>query len=160
MGIEIERKFLVVGDGWRSGATAAALRQGYLSSTPERIVRVRLEGERGALTVKGLSRGATRDEFEYEIPAADAKDMLERLCERPLLEKTRWTLEHAGRTWQVDQFHGENDGLVVAEVELARESDVVDLPPWAGREVTGDARYYNVSLVRRPYRAWPSDERG
>ena len=158
MGTEIERKFLVSGEGWRRGAKAAPIRQGYLSSTPARTVRVRLEGERGAITVKGLTTGATRDEFEYEIPAADAREMLERLCERPLLEKTRWTVVHAGRAWQVDEFHGDNAGLIVAEVELERESDVVDLPPWAGREVTADARFYNVNLVKRPDRAWTSDE--
>ena len=159
MGTEIERKFLVVGDDWRLGATPVPIRQGYLSSTPERTVRVRLEGERGVLTVKGLTTGATRDEFEYEIPAADAREMLERLCERPLLEKTRWTRVHAGRTWQVDEFHGDNAGLIVAEVELERESDVVALPPWAGPEVTADARYYNANLARRPYRGWAGSDR-
>ena len=158
MATEIERKFLVVGDDWRCGATATAIRQGYLSSTPERTVRIRLEGDRGTITVKGLTRGATRDEFEYAIPAADATEMLDRLCEKPLLEKTRWTVDHGGRTWQIDVFHGENEGLIVAEVELERESDVVALPPWAGREVTGDDRFYNVSLVRRPFRRWPPDE--
>lgn len=159
MGTEIERKFLVVGEDWRRGSTAVPIRQGYLSSTPERTVRIRLEGGRGVLTVKGLSIGATRPEYEYAIPAADATEMLDRLCGKPLLEKTRWAVEHDGRTWHVDEFHGDNAGLVVAEIELARESEVVALPPWAGREVTGEDRYYNVNLARRPWRDWTSDER-
>lgn len=154
MGTEIERKFLVVGDAWRRGAKGTPYRQGYLSSTPERTVRVRLEGRRGVLTVKGRTRGAVRDEFEYEIPARDAKAMLDGLCGKPLVEKTRYAVRHGGRTWHVDAFHGENDGLVVAEIELGRESERFEKPPWAGREVTGDARYYNVNLVRRPYRSW------
>ena len=159
MGIEIERKFRVVGDDWRRNAVGTPIRQGYLSSAPERSVRVRLEGERGLITVKGLSTGATRAEYEYEIPADDAREMLERLCEKPLLEKTRWTIEHEGRTWQVDEFRGENAGLVVAELELERESEAFARPTWAGREVTGDTGYYNVNLVRRPFRSWPSEER-
>jgi adenylate cyclase len=150
MGVEIERKFLVRGDGWKQGR-GVLLRQGYLSSVPERTVRVRLEGRRGTLTVKGLTRGSTRLEFEYSIPAADARALL-KLCAPPLLEKTRRRVRFGGRVWDVDEFHGDHAGLVVAEVELPRADAKVVLPPWAGKEVTGDARYYNANLARRPWR--------
>lgn len=152
MGLEIERKFLVVGRAWRK-RPGVRLRQGYLSSVPERTVRIRLEGRKGWITVKGLTKGSTRQEFEYPIPAADAKALL-RLCERPLLEKTRRRVPFAGRTWDVDEFHGDNAGLVVAEIELPRADAKVGLPPWAGREVTGDPRYYNANLAKEPWRRW------
>jgi adenylate cyclase len=151
--LEIERKFLVTGDAWRS-APGTLLRQGYLSSVPERTVRVRLEDGRGTLTVKGLGAGAVREEFEFEIPADDARALLDRLCERPILEKTRRRVAHAGRTWEVDEFHGENAGLVVAEVELESADAAVVLPPWAGAEVTADPRYANANLARAPFRTW------
>ncbi|HXX92004.1 MAG TPA: CYTH domain-containing protein [Planctomycetota bacterium] len=154
MGKEIERKYLVTGDGWREGASGRVFRQGYLSSRKERTVRVRTDGEKGTLTVKGPSTGAARDEFEYEIPLADAQEMLDRLCERPLIEKTRYVVPFGGRRWEVDVFAGDNLGLVVAEVELESESAPLELPPWAGREVTDDPRYYNANLIRTPYRSW------
>jgi adenylate cyclase len=154
MGQEIERKFLVVGDGWRPGARGQRFRQGYLSSTRERTVRVRVHGDRAALTIKGPARGIVRPEFEYEIPVADAEILLDTLCERPLIEKTRWFVEFGGLSWEIDEFAGENAGLVMAEVELEREDQPFDLPPWAGAEVTHDARYQNASLVRHPYARW------
>jgi adenylate cyclase len=150
--LEIERKFLVRGDAWRKGR-GVLLRQGYLSTVPERTVRVRLEGRRGTITVKGLSRGAVRTEFEYPLPAKDARELLA-MCEPPLLEKTRRRVRFGGRVWDVDEFHGDNAGLVVAEVELPRADAKVKLPPWAGVEVTGDPRYYNSNLARAPYRTW------
>ena len=153
MATEIERKFLVVGDAWQNG-TGTLYRQGYLSTAHERTVRVRIEGERGTLTVKGPSRGATRTEFEYGIPAADALAMLDTLCERPLVEKRRHRVEYAGLVWEVDEFLGDNEGLVVAEIELETEDQALTLPPWIGDEVTHDPRYYNSNLVRRPYREW------
>jgi CYTH domain-containing protein len=153
MSKEIERKFLVEGDRWRT-AKGTTYRQGYLSTVKERSVRVRLAGDKAFLTIKGLTKGATRSEYEYEIPVRDAEEMLDKLCERPLIEKRRYKIEHAGLTWEVDEFFGENQGLVVAEVELKSEDQAIDRPPWIGKEVTDDPRYYNVNLVKHPYREW------
>jgi len=154
MGIEIERKFLLANDGWRNLGTATLLRQGYLCADPVRTVRVRIEGEQGVLTIKSKSEGASRGEWEYPIPLLDAAELLERLCERPLVEKTRRRIEHAGFTWEVDEFLGENAGLVVAEIELPAEDTVFDKPDWIGQEVTGEKRYYNSSLIKAPYSTW------
>ncbi len=154
MGTEIERKFLVRGDGWRQGAAGTRYRQGYLSTAAERNVRVRLAGARGFLTVKGRAEGLTRLEFEYEIPAADAERLLDELCRKPLIEKTRFVVEHRGATWEIDEFEGVNAGLVVAEVELEDEDQEVDLPPWVGAEVSEDPRYLNASLVDKPFATW------
>lgn len=153
MGREIERKFRVTGEGWKS-AEGVPFRQGYLSTDKERTVRVRIEGERAVLTVKGLTEGLTRREFEYEIPLAEAAEMLDELCERPLIEKRRHTLDHAGHTWEVDEFLGENAGLVVAEIELESEGESFERPDWLGEEVSDDPRYYNANLVREPYPTW------
>jgi CYTH domain-containing protein len=154
MANEIERKFLVVGNEWKGLAAGAPYRQGYLSTVKERTVRVRTIGPRGMLTVKGLTRGVTRLEFEYDIPAADANRMLDDLCERPLIEKVRYTLHAGAITWQIDEFTGENRGLVVAEVELSAADQAFDRPPWLGDEVSSDPRYFNANLVRHPYRSW------
>ncbi|MEM7583958.1 MAG: CYTH domain-containing protein [Acidobacteriota bacterium] len=154
MGTEIERKFLVDGDGWREGAVGTVYRQGYLSTAVERNVRVRLKGDRGILTVKGRAEGLTRLEFEYEIPTADAEHMLDALCLEPLIEKTRYKIEYGGAVWEVDEFAGVNAGLVVAEVELESEEQAVELPPWVGREVSGDPRYLNSNLVEKPFSSW------
>jgi adenylate cyclase len=151
---EIERKFLVSGDDWREGATGTGFRQGYLSTVKERTVRVRTTDDRGFLTVKGITVGATRAEYEYEIPFADATAMLDDLCERPLISKTRYRIDHAGHTWDIDEFHDENDGLVIAEVELGSEDEEVDLPDWVGAEVTDDPRYFNANLIDHPYGEW------
>jgi adenylate cyclase len=153
MGREIERKFLVQGGDWKRGADAVAMRQGYLSTDPERVVRVRIEGERAALTVKGKSSGAVRGEWEYAIPKADAEELLA-LCLRPLIEKTRHRVRHAGMLWEVDEFHGDNAGLVVAEIELETEEQGFDKPHWVAEEVTHDARYFNSNLLRHPYTSW------
>jgi len=154
MGIEIERKFLVAGDAWREGARGIFYCQGYLSTAKERTVRVRIAGNQGFLTIKGESAGAARAEYEYEIPAADAREMLDRLCVKPLIEKTRYTVEFAGWRWEIDEFTGENEGLIVAEIEFPDHYTRIELPPWAGREVTGDSRYYNSSLAGNPWRSW------
>jgi adenylate cyclase len=154
MATEIERKFLVRNDTWRDGARGVAYRQGYLSTDPERTVRVRIAGERAFLTIKGRTRGATRAEFEYPIPVADAARLLDQLCRRPLVEKTRYTLRHGAHEWVLDEFHGDNRGLLLAEVELASEDEAFALPPWAGEEVTHDPRYYNANLIAHPYRGW------
>lgn len=154
MSVEIERKFLVRGDGWRALGQGVLLRQGYLSSNPERVVRVRIEGDGAVLTIKGRSVGATRGEWEYPIPVADAQEFLDGLCERPIIEKTRYRIEFEGMTWEVDEFMGDNAGLVVAEIELATEDQVFVKPEWVGDEVTDDARYFNSNLIRRPYLSW------
>ncbi len=154
MAKEIERKFLVNGDEWRKGATGSVYHQGYLCHTPERTVRVRLATGRGFVTIKGVTKGAVRDEFEYEVPAADAKAMLAHLCEKPLIEKTRYLVKHAGLTWEIDEFHGDNAGLIVAEVELQSADQQIEKPAWIGLEVTDDPRYYNANLVNRPFKAW------
>ena len=154
MGTEIERKFLLAGDGWRSGAEGKLYRQGYLSTASERNVRVRVIGDRGYLTVKGRSEGISRLEFEYEIPLADADSLLDELCLAPLIEKTRFEVEHRGLTWEIDEFAGDNAGLIVAEVELESADQAVELPPWIGREVSDDPRYLNSNLVANPYTRW------
>ena len=151
---EIERKFLVQKDPAWTSLPGTKYRQGYLNTTKERIVRVRTIGDQGYLTVKGLTVGATRLEFEYEIPLADADTMLDDLCERPLIEKRRYKVEHNDLTWEIDEFFGENDGLIVAEVELESEEQSFQKPPWIGEEVTGDPRYFNSNLVQHPYTAW------
>ncbi|NUQ73171.1 MAG: CYTH domain-containing protein [Polyangiaceae bacterium] len=154
MGTEIERKFLVVGDAWREGASGVVYRQGYLCTTPDRTVRVRVGGAKGYLTVKGSRKGVSRLEFEFEVPLADATVMLDELCIRPLIEKTRFRIEYEGLVWEVDEFAGANAGLVIAEVELLREDQEVKLPPWVGREVSTDDRYSNSNLAERPFSAW------
>jgi adenylate cyclase len=154
MGVEIERKFLLQGEAWRGLGQAVLLRQGYLSSARERVVRVRIEGEQAMLTIKGANVGATRGEWEYPIPLADAVELLDGLCEQPLIEKVRHRIEHAGMVWEVDEFLGANAGLVVAEIELASEDQPFEKPDWIGAEVSGDVRYYNANLIRHPFSQW------
>jgi len=154
MAIEIERKFLVVGEEWRRSASGRRYRQGYLSTDPSRAVRVRSVGDQGYLTIKGATQGATRDEYEYAIPVAEAEAMLDGLCLRPLIEKVRYAIPFEGRVWEVDEFLGENAGLVVAELELESEGQEVVMPAWIGEEVTDDPRYYNANLVRKPFCRW------
>jgi adenylate cyclase len=154
VGVEIERKFLLKGNAWRTLAQPVLLRQGYLSLDPARTVRVRIEGAAGTLTIKGKNAGATRGEWEYPVPVLEAAELLDNLCQRPLIEKYRRRIEYKGHTWEVDEFLGENAGLAVAEIELAREDEAFDKPDWIGEEVTGDARYYNSSLIRTPYSLW------
>ena len=152
---EIERKFLVAGEAWRNLATGALYRQGYLCDAPERTVRVRLAEGKGWLTIKGLTVDATRAEYEYEIPVAEAEALLDNLALKPLLEKIRYKIPHAGLTWEVDEFLGDNAGLIVAEVELTSATQTFSKPAWVGEEVTTDPRYFNSNLVRRPFRLWP-----
>lgn len=154
MGVEIERKFLVRDDSWKALGHGVLLQQGYLSSTPERTVRVRIEGESAMLTIKGRSAGATRSEWEYPIPMADAQVFLDKLCERPIIEKKRYRIQYDGMVWEVDEFLGENAGLVVAEIELSSEDQSFTKPAWIGEEVTLDPRYFNSSLIRNPYARW------
>lgn len=151
---EIERKFLVVGDEWRTLASGELYRQGYLSSAPERSVRVRATPRAGYLTIKGASVGATRAEYEYEIPRDEANEILDTLAERPLIEKLRYRIACGDVVFEIDEFLGENAGLVLAEVELGAENQEFERPGWLGEEVTGDPRYYNVNLARHPYSTW------
>ena len=154
MGKEIERKYLVKGSEFKNLAKGVSYRQGYLSTVKERTVRVRTIDDKGYLTIKGITVGATRVEYEYEIPASEANDMLSNLCEKPLIEKNRYKISHAGLTWEVDEFFGDNDGLVVAEVELESEDQKIELPSWVGEEVTSDVRYFNSNLTKNPYKNW------
>ncbi|EMI56038.1 CYTH domain-containing protein [Rhodopirellula sallentina] len=153
MGIEIERKFLVKDEGYRSD-DSTLLRQGYLSTVKERTVRVRIAGEKAFLTIKGVTEGATRSEYEYEIPVEDAAEMLDKLCPPPLIEKRRYRTEHEGMVWEVDEFFGANEGLVLAEIELNEEGQTFAKPSWLGDEVTEDRRYYNANLISNPYSKW------
>lgn len=152
MAIEIERKFLVAGTAW-CDATGVLFSQGYLNRDKERTVRVRIAGEKAFLTIKGLTKGASRAEYEYEIPVADGEQLL-KLCEKPIIEKIRRIVSHDGATWEVDEFLGENAGLVVAEIELQSEDQVFTRPEWLGEEVTHDSRYFNSSLANHPFSRW------
>jgi CYTH domain-containing protein len=154
MAVEIERKFLVKGDTWRSLGTGKLYRQGYIATVSGITVRVRVAGENGYLTIKGKTDGIAREEFEYPIPVEDAKIMLDTLCDRPLIEKIRYKIDLKNLIWEVDEFLGENQGLILAEVELTHENQTIELPDWIDREVTGDHRYYNASLVKYPYQQW------
>lgn len=159
MGKEIERKFLVKGDGWRT-PNGAHYRQGYLNLDKARTVRVRTvhdlaSGEQhGYLTIKGKSVGASRSEYEYEIPIEDAQELLDQLCHRPLIEKVRHRIPQGAVTWEIDEFLGENAGLIVAEVELEDVKQSFASPAWLGQEVTDDRRYFNSSLVEHPFSQW------
>mgnify|MGYP000674043178 FL=1 len=152
MGREIERKFKVKEGDWCK-QKAAKYRQGYLSTVKERTVRVRTVEDKGYLTIKGIAIGASRMEFEYEIPRQDADTLLE-ICEKPLIEKNRYKIKHGGFVWEVDEFFGENQGLIVAEIELESEDQTFSKPDWVGEEVTGDPRYFNSNLIKNPYTTW------
>lgn len=153
MGQEIERKFLVRGEAWRT-AEGVAYCQGYLNRDPERTVRVRVAGPKAWLTVKGSNQGATRAEFEYEIPLVDGQALLH-LCDGPRVLKVRHRVQVGATLWEVDEFFGDNAGLVVAEVELPAEDAPFERPDWLGAEVTGDPRYYNSNLAALPFTQWP-----
>ncbi len=153
MAAEIERKFLVKSGSWREGPAGEWICQGYLCTDPERTVRVRVKGDRGYLTVKGASRGIERAEFEYPVPLEDAKALLA-MCRGPLLEKVRHERQVGGHLWEIDEFRGENEGLVIAEIELEEEGEEFEMPEWAGEEVSEDPRYYNACLARHPWREW------
>ncbi|NJN86245.1 MAG: CYTH domain-containing protein [Leptolyngbyaceae cyanobacterium SL_7_1] len=154
MPTEIERKFLVNGDAWRSLGSGVVYRQGYLASDSRRSVRVRVAGDRGFLTIKGATVGIARAEYEYAIPLSDAEELLETLCDRPLIEKTRYSLTVEGLVWEVDEFMGDNQGLIVAEVELESADQRMPLPDWIGQEVSHDPRYFNSNLAKHPFRQW------
>lgn len=152
MAKEIERKFLVK-DSWQPQSAGIKIAQGYLSTVPERTVRVRIKGDKGYLTIKGKNVGVSRAEYEYEIPRQDAEEMLQ-LAEQPILVKTRYLEQQGEFTWEVDVFAGENQGLVVAEIELPAEDAEFSRPAWLGQEVSGDVRYYNANLIKFPFSLW------
>ncbi len=154
MAKEIERKYQVKLDAWVPQGEGIHFKQGYLNSQKERVVRVRIEGTRAKLTIKGITKGVTRSEFEYSIPVEDAALLLDNLCEQPLIDKHRHKEVHFGKTWEIDVFHGLNEGLVVAEIELASEDEAITLPAWAGAEVSSDPRYFNSNLLKNPYNTW------
>jgi CYTH domain-containing protein len=153
MSLEIERKFLLEGEGWRGLAPGQLYRQGYLSTVAERTVRVRIAGEKAMLTIKGKTVGVSRLELEYPIPLADAEHLLA-ICEQPLIEKTRYRIKHAEMIWEVDEFFGSNKGLLLAEIELSSEDQPFESPPWIGQEISGDPRYYNANLIAHPFTDW------
>ncbi|MCD6528012.1 MAG: CYTH domain-containing protein [Desulfuromonas sp.] len=155
MGIEIERKFLLKSDQWRQQTKSRSrFVQGYLSTVAERTVRVRVVAEQGWLTIKGKNDGARRSEYEYPIPVDEALEMLHNLCEQPLIDKWRHLLELDGKLWEIDEFLGDNAGLIVAEIELDDEDERFTRPAWLGDEVTSDPRYFNSSLIATPYGRW------
>jgi len=156
MAIEIERKFLVVGDGWRDQVEdEIRLVQGYLTADARTTVRVRIRGETAYLTIKGATQGISRLEFEYPIPVADAETLLHELAVSPLIEKIRYRVRHGGHLWELDVFAGANAGLVLAELELEAVDEVFARPDWLGAEVSDDPRYFNVNLAQWPYSDWP-----
>jgi adenylate cyclase len=155
VGKEIERKYLVNLDTWKPQGAGIHFRQGYLDAQKERVVRVRIEGDQAKLTIKGISTGMTRFEFEYGIPVEDAVLLLDNLCEQPLIDKHRHKETHGGKTWEIDVFHGDNEGLVVAEIELRTEDEKFTIPAWARKEVSSEPRYYNSNLLKNPFKTWP-----
>ena len=155
MGIEIERKFLVRNDDWRALALGQRYRQGYIAASLDCTVRVRIAGDQGYLTIKGATTGISRAEYEYGIPLEDAAQLLDTLCQPPLIEKTRYRIPAAsGLVWEVDEFAGENQGLIVAEIELSDPEQAVELPDWIGEEVSDDPRYLNSNLAKQPFCTW------
>lgn len=155
MATEIERKFLVVNDDWRQLATHHKLmKQGYFAGGGKASVRIRISGDTANINIKSATLGVTRKEYEIPLPYDDASEMLEQLCEKPVIEKTRHYVPYGNHIWEVDEFSGDNAGLVVAEVELADTDEHFQRPPWLGEEVSHDTRYYNVCLVKHPYKDW------
>ena len=154
MAKEIERKFLVKGDAWRALAKGTIYRQGYLNSAKERTVRIRTADAKAFVTIKGIMIGPTRSEYEYEIPFDDGQAMLDTLAEKPPIEKKRYKIPVGNVTWEIDEFLGENAGLIVAEVELKSTDQTFDKPVWVGEEVTDDPRYLNANLVKNPFTRW------
>ncbi len=155
MPVEIERKFLLANDNWRKQvARAHRIRQGYLGTVDKASVRIRVQDEKANINVKSATLGLRRMEYEYEIPLPEAEEMLEQLCQHPQVDKTRYIVEVGPHVWEIDEFHGDNEGLLVAEIELDSEEESFIKPVWVGKEVTQDSRYYNVNLIRHPFNLW------
>ena len=155
MATEIERKFLLLSDAWRSDVTESIeMKQAYLLGSKKASVRIRISGQSANLNIKSATIGITRKEYEIPLPLADAQEMLTGLCEEPAIEKTRHIVPNGPHRWEIDQFHGVNDGLIVAEIELRDENESFEKPDWLGKEVSDDIRYYNVKLIHHPYNTW------
>jgi adenylate cyclase len=154
MSKEIERKFLVKNQDFKKFSRGIFIQQGFLSSVKERVVRIRVTGHQAFLTIKGITKGSTRTEFEYEIPREDAEVIMNDLCEKPFIEKFRYRIKSGDVVWEVDEFKGLNEGLVIAEIELTSESQVFELPDWIGAEVTDNPLYYNSNLITKPFSTW------
>ena len=155
MAIEIERKFLVKNNDWRKSSDGGvSIAQGYFGSPLKASIRVRIQGDQANINIKSARLGIRRHEYEYPIPLEDARHMLDELCIRPVIEKRRYHCEHAGHTWEIDVFEGDNAGLVVAEIELGDENEHFECPDWLGEDVSHDPRYYNVSLLKHPFKEW------
>jgi adenylate cyclase len=151
---EIERKFLVKNKTYKRLVNPFYIHQGFLSTDKDRVVRVRIYGDNAFITIKGITKGISRAEFEYPIPVTDAESMLNHLCLKPTIEKYRYKINFAGNTWEVDEFLGENEGLVIAEIELEHAGQEFAIPAWVGEEVSHDPRYYNANLVKHPFKNW------
>jgi len=154
MGQEIERKYLVKDDTYKTLSKGILYHQGFLNTDKDRIVRVRIVKNKAWLTIKGNSTGITRQEFEYEIPVEDAEYMISKLCEKPVISKKRYRIQQGSFIWEVDEFLNENEGLVIAEIELDAEDQAFDIPDWIYKEVTGDEKYYNAFLIKHPFNSW------
>lgn len=155
MPIEIERKFLLNNQDWRKAVSCSTrIRQGYMGEVDKASVRIRVQGEKANINIKSASLSMTRMEYEYEIPLSEAEEMLNQLCNQPQVDKTRFIVEQAPHKWEIDEFYGDNKGLLVAEIELSDESESFEKPAWLGEEVTEDPRYYNVNLIKHPYKNW------
>ena len=155
MGVEIERKYLVDIAKWQlvDKPVGDFYRQGYMHKEPGKTIRIRITDTAGFITIKGKSQGATRAEYEYDIPVADAEELLSDFCDE-VITKTRYRIEYAGKTWEVDVFSGDNEGLIIAEIELHDEAEQFAIPDWVAREVTGEKRYFNSNLSVHPYTRW------
>ena len=155
MGTEIEKKYLIVNDDWCKNADDGIyMVQGYMGTNEKSSIRIRIHGDTANLNIKSSTIGITRSEYDYPVPVDEAKEILETLCDRPYIEKTRFHVMHEGHEWEIDVFAGDNDGLIVAEVELDSLDEEFALPDWAGDDVSDDPRYYNVCLVTHPYKDW------
>ena len=154
MGIEIERKYLITSDKWREGAQSSYYRQGYIFAEKKGVVRVRTIDQKGFITIKSAPVGLMRQEYEYEIPLADANVMLENMCENHIVEKLRYKIEYGDHVWEIDEFKGPNQGLLLAEIELSDENETFKRPPWIGDEVSLDPKYHNSNLSKRPFEKW------
>lgn len=154
MALEIERKYLVELEKLGTLENGTRIKQGYLSTNKDAVVRVRVKNDKAYLTIKGSNIGVTRLEFEYEIPLDEANEMLDKLCQKPVIDKTRYLIDYENHTWELDVFYGDNEGLVVVEVELSSEDETIILPSWVKEEVTSDARYYNSNLMKHPFKDW------
>jgi adenylate cyclase len=154
MALEIERKYLVDLEKLGTLENGIRIKQAYLSTNKEAVVRVRVKNDKAYLTIKGSNIGVTRLEFEYEIPLTEANEMLDKLCQKPVIDKTRYLIDYENHTWELDIFYGDNEGLVVVEVELSSEDETIILPSWVKEEVSSDARYYNSNLMKHPFKDW------